>query len=330
MSRTTAPLYVGLDVGGTFMKAGVVDDAGKTLSSVSLPTEAQRGQDLGLERMCETIRAVVRPPGWRWTASRPSASPRPAPWTFPAGIILDPPNLKPWRNVPVRQHVQDTFSIADRVSKRRQRRGLRRILGRRRPGRPQHGAVHARHRRRRRHHHRRYGSPGHRGRAQPRRRAGPHQDRNDATRASAAAAGWAAWRPTPAPRPWSSAPRKRWPRRAVDPAWRGHAELTARDIFDAADRRRSAGRQDRRGHRLLSGRRQHEPDAHHRPRHGRLRRRHDRGGRGVPGAHPAPRAAAGLSRCPRERTQICYAELGNDAGFIGAAASAGSRPPERT
>src|SRR5438270_103083 len=26
-----------------------------------------------------------------------------------AGVILDPPNLKPWRNVPVRQHIADTF-----------------------------------------------------------------------------------------------------------------------------------------------------------------------------------------------------------------------------
>src|SRR5262249_56891783 len=28
---------------------------------------------------------------------------------IPAGLILDPPNLKPWRNVPVRQHVAGAF-----------------------------------------------------------------------------------------------------------------------------------------------------------------------------------------------------------------------------
>jgi glucokinase len=48
---TTRGYYVGLDVGGTTMKAGVVDDSGAPLSSVSLPTEAHKGQDLGLERM---------------------------------------------------------------------------------------------------------------------------------------------------------------------------------------------------------------------------------------------------------------------------------------
>ena len=52
-----APLFVGLDVGGTTMKAGVVDDTGKPLASVSLPTEAhQAARSLAWKRMCETIR----------------------------------------------------------------------------------------------------------------------------------------------------------------------------------------------------------------------------------------------------------------------------------
>ena len=57
---STPPLFVGLDVGGTSMKAGVVDDAGKPLSAVSLPTEASKGQEHGLRRMAETIRAGLQ------------------------------------------------------------------------------------------------------------------------------------------------------------------------------------------------------------------------------------------------------------------------------
>src|ERR1700694_4115264 len=60
---TSTLLYVGLDVGGTSMKAGVVDDDGRPLSSVALPTEAHRGQEFGLERMCETIRHAVADAG---------------------------------------------------------------------------------------------------------------------------------------------------------------------------------------------------------------------------------------------------------------------------
>src|SRR5262245_47732594 len=50
-----SPYFIGLDVGGTTMKAGVVDDSGRVFASVSVPTEAYRGQEFGLARMCEAI-----------------------------------------------------------------------------------------------------------------------------------------------------------------------------------------------------------------------------------------------------------------------------------
>ena len=53
-------LYVGLDVGGTTMKAAVVDDAGKAFPSATLPTEASRGQEHGLNQMAATIRQAKR------------------------------------------------------------------------------------------------------------------------------------------------------------------------------------------------------------------------------------------------------------------------------
>ena len=106
------PVYVGLDVGGTTMKAGVVDDDGRPLGpSVSLATEAHRGQAFGLERMCETIRRAVAavPVSWERVAAIGVATP--GLMDIPAGIILDPPNLRPWKNVPVRQHIHDTFAV---------------------------------------------------------------------------------------------------------------------------------------------------------------------------------------------------------------------------
>lgn len=106
-----ALLYVGLDVGGTSMKAGVVDDAGRPLSAVSLPTEAHRGQEFGLERMCETIRAAVQAAELRLDQIAAIGVATPGTMDIPAGIILDPPNLKPWQNVPVREYVYDAFKI---------------------------------------------------------------------------------------------------------------------------------------------------------------------------------------------------------------------------
>ena len=107
----TTPLFVGLDVGGSSMKAGVVDDAGKALASVSLPTEAHRGQEFGLERMCESIRQAVAAAGLTMRDISAIGVATPGTMDIPAGIILDPPNLKPWRNVPVRDHIQKVFKL---------------------------------------------------------------------------------------------------------------------------------------------------------------------------------------------------------------------------
>lgn len=110
-SSMTPLLYVGLDVGGTSMKAGVVDDLGTSLGAVSLPTEAQRGQEFGLERMCEAIRQAVAAAGVTISDISAIGVATPGTMDIPAGIILDPPNLKPWRNVPVRDHIHRVFRL---------------------------------------------------------------------------------------------------------------------------------------------------------------------------------------------------------------------------
>ena len=87
-------------------------------------------------------------------------------------------------------------------------------------------------------------------------------------------------------------------------------ELTSRDVFDGGGGRRRAGGADRGGDGLLPGGRGDEPDAHHRPGHGRLRRRHDRGGRRLPGAHPRSTSANWRSRCRRSGREICLRPAG--------------------
>src|SRR5438874_9830159 len=106
-----SPLYLGLDVGGSAMKAGVVDNSGIPLASVSLPTEAHKGQEFGLERMCESIRQAVDAAGVTMEQIAAIGVATPGTMDIPAGVILDPPNLKPWQNVPVRDHVHKAFGL---------------------------------------------------------------------------------------------------------------------------------------------------------------------------------------------------------------------------
>jgi glucokinase len=101
--------YVGLDVGGTTTKAAVVDDTGNPAPSVSLPTQPERGQEAGLETMCEAIRQAVAAAGLTLKDVAAIGVATPGLMDIKAGLILDPPNLKPWKNVPVRDHVKKAF-----------------------------------------------------------------------------------------------------------------------------------------------------------------------------------------------------------------------------
>jgi glucokinase len=103
--------YVGLDVGGSSMKGGVVDETGRPLSGVSLPTEAHKGQVFGLERMCETIQAAVASAGLTMSQIAAIGVATPGTMDIPAGIILDPPNLRPWQNMAVREPIEKRFKV---------------------------------------------------------------------------------------------------------------------------------------------------------------------------------------------------------------------------
>jgi glucokinase len=103
--------YVGIDVGGSTIKGGVVDDAGKPLSAVTLPTEAAQGQEHGLRQMAEAVRQAVTAARLKLDQIAAIGVATPGTMDIPAGLILDPPNLKPWRNVPVRKYIEDAFHL---------------------------------------------------------------------------------------------------------------------------------------------------------------------------------------------------------------------------
>jgi len=97
--------YVGLDVGGTTMKAAVVDHEGKVYPSVSLPTLPERGQEAGLQTMCETIEQAIAAAKLTISDITAIGVATPGLMDIKLGLILDPPNLKPWRNVEVPKHI---------------------------------------------------------------------------------------------------------------------------------------------------------------------------------------------------------------------------------
>lgn len=97
------PFYLGLDLGGTSIKSGVVDDAGRPLSSVTpVPTEAERGPDVGLDNLAKAAEDAVRESGLGWEAIAAVGLGSPGTMDLAAGLLIDPPNLPGWTNLPIR------------------------------------------------------------------------------------------------------------------------------------------------------------------------------------------------------------------------------------
>jgi glucokinase len=97
-----APFYLGIDLGGTNIKSGVVDDLGHPLSSVSLETEAERGPDAGIKTLAEAGRRAVAASGLTWDEITGVGLGSPGTMDLSRGMLLEPPNLPGWNQMPIR------------------------------------------------------------------------------------------------------------------------------------------------------------------------------------------------------------------------------------
>jgi glucokinase len=102
-----APFYLGIDLGGTNIKAGVVDDTGRPLSSVNRPTQAEQGPQVGLDNLVDAGRRAVAESGIGWDRIAGVGLGSPGTMDIHQGVLLDPPNLPGWVNWPIRDKLAD-------------------------------------------------------------------------------------------------------------------------------------------------------------------------------------------------------------------------------
>src|SRR5262245_44272828 len=103
------PFYLGIDLGGTNIKAGVVDDTGRPVSSVSVVTHADRGPEVGLEALAEAGRQAVARSGLGWGRIAAVGLGSPGTMDIRAGMLLEPPNLPGWDNFPIRDRLAEAL-----------------------------------------------------------------------------------------------------------------------------------------------------------------------------------------------------------------------------
>jgi glucokinase len=101
------PFYLGIDLGGTNIKSGVVDDTGRPVSSISIATRAELGPDRGVRSLAEAGHLAVSESGLGWDEIESVGLGTPGTMDIPAGLLIDPPNLPGWINFPVRQRLEE-------------------------------------------------------------------------------------------------------------------------------------------------------------------------------------------------------------------------------
>ncbi|MCA9064625.1 MAG: ROK family protein [Planctomycetaceae bacterium] len=111
MTGSDNRIFLGIDLGGTNIKAGVVRDNGTVIQHASVPTEASAGPDHGVQQILRAAREALKLSGVETEQITAAGLATPGTMNIPAGMLLDPPNLPGWDDFPIRQKVADALGI---------------------------------------------------------------------------------------------------------------------------------------------------------------------------------------------------------------------------
>ena len=104
-AQAQGPFYLGVDVGGTNVKLGVVDDLGRTLARASIPTRHELGPDDGVARIATAVRGLIADAGLAADDVARIGLATPGFMDIASGMLLDLPNLPSWSYYPVRDRM---------------------------------------------------------------------------------------------------------------------------------------------------------------------------------------------------------------------------------
>src|SRR5882672_4536403 len=106
-SQFQAPFFIGVDVGGTTIKVGVVDDNGRPMSKCVVPTEPRQPVEVGMANLERCVHDAVGQSGLSMSDIHSVGLATPGTMDITGGSLLEPGNLPTWHFFPIRQHVAD-------------------------------------------------------------------------------------------------------------------------------------------------------------------------------------------------------------------------------
>ena len=96
------PHYIGLDLGGTNIKAAVLDESAHMLATVTVPTDAKRGPKVVIEALVKAAHDVAHKAELELEQIDALGIGSPGPIDFDTGVVINAPNLPGFVDVPLR------------------------------------------------------------------------------------------------------------------------------------------------------------------------------------------------------------------------------------
>lgn len=103
------PWILAIDLGGTSIRAARADATGRLHQVVRVPTQAHQGPERVISRIVELLGQLLPPEGWG--AVRGLGVSVAGPLDPYLGILLTPPNLPGWRDVPLKEILERKLGV---------------------------------------------------------------------------------------------------------------------------------------------------------------------------------------------------------------------------
>jgi glucokinase len=110
-AKLQKPFFVGVDVGGTNIKIGLVDAGGQSLAYQSIRTEQDKGAEDACGRIAELITQLISKSGIDPEGVARIGLATPGPMDIGSGMILRPGNLPGWWDFPIRDRLSNRTGL---------------------------------------------------------------------------------------------------------------------------------------------------------------------------------------------------------------------------
>jgi glucokinase len=116
MTRTVRDqLIIGVDIGGTKVAAGIIDDAGEIRRQVRKPMVSDRDAAAGLRAVQVAINELLQDNGKNTSVISGIGICAPGPLDPATGIVINPPNVPCWRHYPLSREVESLFGVKVKI-----------------------------------------------------------------------------------------------------------------------------------------------------------------------------------------------------------------------